>query len=108
MANVCLLQIVSANIAESAWEPAVRWAGWMTYIDLPRIEAELQVVVDGLVGDFAQQREVGDTDLFLLCTLKGGLLDLGLSPTSSTITHIGRGLGAPKATTLLLTTDRTP
>lgn len=93
--------------------PAVRkgtplFAVRMTYIDLPRIEAELQVVVDGLVGDFAQQRQVRDTDFLLLCALEGGLLDLGLPPTSSTITHIGRGLGASKAATLLLTTDGTP
>jgi hypothetical protein len=47
-------------------------------VDLAVLEALLQVVVDGLVGDLAQQRQIRDSDLFLLGDFKGGLLDLRL------------------------------
>jgi hypothetical protein len=47
-------------------------------VDLAMLEALLQVVVDGLVGDLAQQREVRDSDLLLLGDFEGGFLDLRL------------------------------
>jgi hypothetical protein len=72
--------------------PQCRWkwswrgagAGGPTYIDLAILEALLQVVVDGLVGDFANQREVRDSDLLLLCRLEDGLCcELGLLLSSA-------------------------
>lgn len=49
------------------------------YVDLTILESLLQVVVDGLVGNLADEGEIRDSDLLLLCRLEGGLLDLGLS-----------------------------
>ena len=66
---------------ESGWRGA--GAGGSTYINLAILEALLQVVVDGLIGDFADQRKVRDTDLLLLGRLEDGLcreLGLLLSP----------------------------
>lgn len=76
-----------------------------THVDLVVLEAEFQVVVDGLVGDFAQQREVRDTNLLFLGRLECGLLHLRLPPALSSIAHIG-GFGAPESSTLLLSTER--
>ena len=66
------------------------------------LETELQVIIDGFIGDLAQQREVRDTNLLLLGTFKGGLLDLRLARLSA-IAHIGDSLVAPKAALLLAT-----
>lgn len=43
-------------------------------VDLPSFESLLQVVVDGLVGNLAEQRQVRDTDFLLFGCLEGGLL----------------------------------
>lgn len=72
------------------------------------LEAELQVIVDSLVGDFAEQGKVGNTDLLLLRRLEDGLLNLRFGPRLSSIAHIGDRLAATKASTLLLATNRTP
>lgn len=48
-------------------------------IDLAPFEPLLQVLVDGFVGYFAQEGQVGNTNLLLLGCLKGGLLGLRAS-----------------------------
>jgi hypothetical protein len=51
----------------------------VTHVDLAILKALLEVVVDGLVGDLANQREIRDTDLLLLGRLEDGLCcELGL------------------------------
>jgi hypothetical protein len=45
-----------------------------TYVDFAILEAFLEIVVDGLVGDLADQREIRDTDFLLLGRLEDGLL----------------------------------
>lgn len=45
-----------------------------THVDFAILEALLQIVVDGLVGNLADQREIRDTDFLLLGRLKDGLL----------------------------------
>ena len=64
------------------------------------LEAKLQVLVNRLVGDLAEQGEVGDTDLLLLGGLECGLLDLTLAGLTA-ITDVGDCFVAPKATLLL-------
>ena len=54
-----------------------------TYIDLPILEPLLQVVVDGLVGHLADQGKIGDTNLLLLRSVKGRLLDIRLTASST-------------------------
>lgn len=76
------------------------------YVDLVMFEAEFEVVIDGLVGDFAEEGKIRDTNLLLLCAFKDGLLDLGLARLSP-VAHIGGGLGATEAATLLLPASRT-
>jgi len=44
-----------------------------THVYLAILEPLLQVLVDGLIGDFADQRQVRDTDFLLLGRLKDGL-----------------------------------
>lgn len=68
------------------------------------LEAQLEVVVDGLIGDLAQQCQVRHADLLLLGALKGGLLDLRLARLPP-VAHVGDRFGAPKAATLLLPTN---
>lgn len=65
------------------------------------VKPQFQVVVNGFVGDLAEQGEVRDTDLLLLGALEGGLLDLRFA--LSTIADICDCFGAPKATLLLAT-----
>lgn len=48
-------------------------AGRSTHVNLAILEALLQVVVDGLVGDFADQRQIRDAHLLLLGGLEDGL-----------------------------------
>jgi hypothetical protein len=45
-----------------------------THVYLAIFEALLQVVVDGLVGDLADQREIRDANFLLLGALEDGLL----------------------------------
>jgi hypothetical protein len=47
------------------------------------LEALLQVVVDGLVRDLADKREIRHSDFLLLRCLEHGPLDLALVPTAS-------------------------
>jgi hypothetical protein len=54
-----------------------------THVNFAILEAFLEVVVDGLVRDFADEREIRDTDFLLLGRLEDGFLcELGawLSP----------------------------
>lgn len=60
-----------------------------TYVDLAVFETEFQVIVDGLVGDFAEQGKVGNTDLLFLRGLEYGLLHLRLPTSLPPIAHIG-------------------
>lgn len=54
-------------------------ASGATHVYLAILKALLQVLVDGLVGDLADQRQVGDADLLLLGRLEDGLCcELGL------------------------------
>jgi hypothetical protein len=48
-------------------------------INFVALESLLQILVDGFVGDFAQQSQIGNTNLLLLGCLKGGLLRLRAS-----------------------------
>ena len=50
-----------------------------THVYLRILEALLQIIIDSLVRDLADEREVGNAHLLLLGTLEDGLLDLGLS-----------------------------
>ena len=69
------------------------------------IEAQLEVVVDGFIGDFAQQCQVRHADLLFLGALESGLLDLRFAPRLPAVAHVGDSFGAPKAATLLLSTN---
>lgn len=71
------------------------------------LKAELEVVVDSLVGHLAQQGKIGHTNFLLLGALESGLLDLRLSPGLSSIANVGLSLGAAEATAPLLTTAGT-
>jgi hypothetical protein len=54
-------------------------ASGSTHVYLAILESLLQVVVDGLVGDLADQGQVGDSDFLLLGRLEDGLCcELGL------------------------------
>lgn len=48
------------------------------YIDLCIFESLLQIVVDGLVGNFADQRKIRNPDFLLLGRVEGSLPDIGL------------------------------
>lgn len=48
-----------------------------TYVDLRVLESFLEVLIDCLVRDLAEQREVRHSDLLLLRTLEHSLLNLG-------------------------------
>lgn len=65
------------------------------------LESQLQVIVDGLVRNLAEQRKIRHTNLLLLCSLEDGLSDLGFSPALSTIAHISDCLGATETAFLL-------
>jgi hypothetical protein len=78
-----------------------------TYINLSILKAKFEIVVDSLVRHLAQQREIRNTNLLLLCALKNSLLHLRLSFSLSPIANIGLRLGAAEATTALVTTTRT-
>lgn len=63
------------------------------------LESHLQVVVDRLIGDLAQQCQVRNSDLLLLRSLKGGLFDLRLSGLSA-IANISDPFRAPESALL--------
>jgi hypothetical protein len=46
------------------------------HIDLSILESFFKVVVDGFIGDLADQGQVGDTNFLLLVCIKCGLLDI--------------------------------
>jgi hypothetical protein len=52
------------------WRGACR----TTHVDLRILEPLLQIVVDGLIGNFAEQGKIRDSDLLLLRALEYGLL----------------------------------
>ena len=55
-----------------------------THVDFAILEALLQVVIDGLVGDLANQCKIRDADFLLLSRLKDGLgCELLLLPRTS-------------------------
>jgi hypothetical protein len=55
-----------------------------THVDFAILKALLQVVVDGLVGDLANQRKIRDADFLLLGRLEDGLgCELLLLPRAS-------------------------
>ena len=59
-------------------------AGMSTHVDFAILEALLQVVVDGLVRNLADQRQVRDADFLLLGRLEDGLgRELLLLPRAS-------------------------
>jgi hypothetical protein len=54
-------------------------ASWSTHVYLAILESLLQVLVDGFVGDLADQREIRDSDLLLLGRLEDSFrCELGL------------------------------
>jgi hypothetical protein len=71
-------------------------AGDSTHVDFAILKALLQVVVDGLVRDFADQCEIRDSDLLLLGALEDGLLcelRLGLPRAAGGVLFAPRALG---------------
>ena len=59
MADICLIHNVS-------FEYRCRSALEYTYVYLGILKTLLQIVVDGFIGDFAEQSEIRDADLLLL------------------------------------------
>ena len=74
-------------------------------IDLAMFESQLQIIVDGLVGDLTEQGKIRDTNLPFLGALESGLLDLGFSTT--TIGGTAGRLGATEVTMFLFPTGGT-
>jgi hypothetical protein len=72
VANVCL-QLSSVAVLFGLFVAMRRGAGasWSTHVNLAILESLLQVLVDCLVGDLAEQGEIRDSDFLLL----GGLED---------------------------------
>ena len=52
-------------------------------IDLGTFESLFQVVVNCIVGDLADQRQIGNANLLLLGDFEGGFLGLGRAARSS-------------------------
>ena len=48
-------------------------------INLPSLKALFQVLVNRFIGDFAEQRQIRDSDFLLLGYLKSRFLDLSLA-----------------------------
>ena len=72
--------------------------GRSTHVDLAILEALLQIVVDSLVGNLADQRQVRDAHFLLLGCLEDSLCcELGLLPRASSSAGGGRILLAPSA-----------
>lgn len=90
-----------ATALARAPQPRSPRATTLPYINLVMIEPEFQVIVDGFVGDLAEQGEVRNTDLLLLRAFEGGLSDLRLASRLPAIAHVGGGFGAPETTLLL-------
>ena len=74
------------------------------YVDFSMFEAQFQVIVDGLVRDLAEQGEIRHANLLLLGAFERSLLNLGLSPSSTTAARgrISRALEATETSILLL------
>ena len=62
----------------------------LTYVDFRILKPLLQIVVDRLIRDLADQGKIRDSHFLLLCTLENSLFDLGLPPSAPA----RRGLGA--------------
>ena len=71
MADVCLKQ-KSAQRSQPLCSCVLH-----AYIDFRILESLLQIIIDCLVGDLANEREVGHADFSLLCGLESCLLHLG-------------------------------
>lgn len=72
-------------------------------IDFAMLESLFQVLVDGFVGDLAEQCQIGYTDFFLLRYLECRLLDLRLSTIDPVRPPSTEQRGFPRAGGLLST-----
>ena len=54
-----------------------------TYVDFPIFKSFLQVVIDGLIRYFADQREIRYSNLFLLGAFEYSFADLGLTASAT-------------------------
>jgi hypothetical protein len=79
-----------------------------TYVNLSVLEAQLQILVDRLVGHFTQQREIGDANILLLGALKDGFLHLWSRSSLSAIADICSSLITAESTTPFLTPATRP
>jgi hypothetical protein len=86
MANVCLPTLL-ATFASTPLR-----GSRLTYIDLSILKSLLQILIDGLVGDFTQQSEIRNSDLLLFRGIIGGLLNVWLpAGGSGTTARLRRG-----------------
>ena len=74
MANICLDPRVSASVLSTVDQGS----GYVPYVDLSMLKSFLEILVDRLIRDFAQQRQIRDTDFLLLRDLESCLPDLRL------------------------------
>ena len=78
MANV-RLHLVSTFLPQA---PKLAATGEATNIDLPIRKSLLQVLIDSLVRNLADQRKIRHTNFLLLCAFEYGLADLPLRAAS--------------------------
>ncbi len=77
MANICLWLLIStATVSPSAL--------LSTYVDFRVLETFLEIVVDCLIGDLADEGKVRNTDFLLLGAFEHRLFNLWLPSTTST------------------------
>lgn len=60
------------------------------HIYLSIFKSLLQVLVYRLIGDLAEQSEIGNSDLLLLCGVERGLLDVWFAGTARSTSTSGR------------------
>lgn len=72
-------------------------------VDFAMLESLFQVLIDGFVGDLAEQCQIGYTDFFLLRYLECRLLDLRLSAIGPVRPPSTEQRGFPRAGGLLST-----
>lgn len=70
-------------VCDSNQHPHIQWCARSAYVDFRILEAFLQIVIYSLVRYLADECKIRDSDLFLLGALKGGLSNLGLSPSAA-------------------------
>lgn len=78
MPDICLHTIISILL-----RPRFCTAVRPTYVDLRILKALLQIVIDRLIRDLADQGEIRHSNLLLLGTLEHRLLNLGLPPAAA-------------------------